>query len=260
MAEQAMAHPRRVSKPPIRKPGPDTYTCKECGCYMPERHKREWRCSGCKAAQKRRDRLKAAEGKKLSRISKSKFKLGLMPCDHSEYIWRAIEERNARDAWRWWVEVKAPAEWLARYNSKRFAEKPWLAHKCAAARFKTRYRADPEYRLKQILRNYDRKAKRGRYGESLRLALKVGTVNCRAAADCGYTIAELRLHLERQFTKKMNWARFNSAEIHMDHIVPLSSFDLSNPDEFKAAWALSNLRPMWAKDNLAKSARRTLLV
>ena len=76
----------------------------------------------------------------------------------------------------------------------------------------------------------------------------------------GYTVAELRVHLERQFKRGMTWDRFCAGEIHIDHIRPLSSFDLSNPDELRAAWALPNLRPLWAKDNWAKAGRVVLLL
>ena len=76
----------------------------------------------------------------------------------------------------------------------------------------------------------------------------------------GYDAARLAGHLERQFLPKMSWE--NQGEWHIDHIVPLSSFDFTSPDdpEFRAAWALTNLRPLWAKDNLRKGARRSLLL
>lgn len=76
----------------------------------------------------------------------------------------------------------------------------------------------------------------------------------------GYGPDELREHLERQFTKGMSWG--NYGKWHVDHIIPLSSFAVSGPDdpEVKRAWALTNLRPLWAKDNLKKSKRvETLL-
>jgi hypothetical protein len=42
--------------------------------------------------------------------------------------------------------------------------------------------------------------------------------------------------------------------------VPISSFDLSNPDELRSAWAITNLRPLWARDNLIKSNKRIYLI
>lgn len=76
----------------------------------------------------------------------------------------------------------------------------------------------------------------------------------------GFTTPELMRHLERQFSPGMTWK--NYGKWHVDHIVPLSSFEYSTPDEpaFKVAWALTNLRPLWATDNLAKGAKRLTLL
>ena len=76
----------------------------------------------------------------------------------------------------------------------------------------------------------------------------------------GYPLSELVAHLERQFTKGMTWDAFRNGGIHIDHIIPLSSFDLTDEAEWKAAWALTNLRPLWARDNLTKHAKVIHLV
>ena len=51
----------------------------------------------------------------------------------------------------------------------------------------------------------------------------------------------------------MSWD--NYGEWHIDHILPDSSFYYvsTEDDEFKKCWALSNLQPLWAIDNLKKS-------
>ena len=69
----------------------------------------------------------------------------------------------------------------------------------------------------------------------------------------GYSIQELKEHLESQFTDGMSWD--NRSEWHIDHIRPESSFDYDSTDhpDFKKCWALNNLQPLWAKDNLSKS-------
>jgi len=41
---------------------------------------------------------------------------------------------------------------------------------------------------------------------------------------------------------------------HIDHHIPISSFDLSNEISARCALNWRNLVPMWAKDNLKKSA------
>lgn len=79
-------------------------------------------------------------------------------------------------------------------------------------------------------------------------------------AIVGYSCSDLMRHLERQFTKHMSWG--NMGSWHVDHVIPKSSFEFDSPDhpEFKACWALNNLRPMWAKENISKGAKRTLLL
>lgn len=76
----------------------------------------------------------------------------------------------------------------------------------------------------------------------------------------GYTVDQLRTHIERQFVRRMGW--HNMHLWHVDHIIPLSSFSFSAPEDdgFKAAWALTNLRPMWAIDNIKKSNKRLVLL
>lgn len=70
-----------------------------------------------------------------------------------------------------------------------------------------------------------------------------------------YSLADLMAHLEARFAPGMTWA--NIGEWHIDHRWPRSSFVYSSPDdpEFKRCWALDNLQPLWAADNLAKGAR-----
>ena len=76
----------------------------------------------------------------------------------------------------------------------------------------------------------------------------------------GYTVADLRQHIERQFVRGMDW--HNMAEWHIDHIVPLASFQFSGVDdpEFKAAWAMTNLRPLWGSENIRKQDKREHLL
>lgn len=97
-------------------------------------------------------------------------------------------------------------------------------------------------------------------GDLIRAALNRGGSAPKFEDFAGYTAQQLRSHLEAQFTKGMDWERFRLGEIHIDHIVPLSSFDLANPDELRRAWAMTNLRPLWAKDNLNKSNKRIYLI
>lgn len=78
----------------------------------------------------------------------------------------------------------------------------------------------------------------------------------------GYTLDELCRHIERQFSRGMTWENMGRGGWHIDHRQALSSFTFTSADdpEFRVAWALSNLQPLWAKDNLSKGAKRLTLL
>ena len=86
-----------------------------------------------------------------------------------------------------------------------------------------------------------------------------------------YTIQELKDHLESLFEPWMtwdNWGLYNSKVWkdadqstwvwNIDHITPHSTFKYVSMEEelFKQCWALSNLRPLSAKQNLLDGANR----
>ena len=142
------------------------------------------------------------------------------------------------------------------------AAKPWLQTDDPAEKFRLRYRLDPEFNLAQRIRAQGRKGKLGyRIASRVRDAVTAKRPRSQYLADLlGYSMADLRRHLERQFAKGMTWERFLAAEIVIDHITPLASFDLSDEAEVRAAWALPNLRPLWAEDNAKKAAKRLYLL
>jgi len=104
---------------------------------------------------------------------------------------------------------------------------------------------DPKYRLKS------------RFYSTIRRCLKKYTIKESKTKTLKnlYTIYELKIHLESLFTDGMSWD--NIGEWHIDHIRPVSSFDFDSTDhpDFKKCWALDNLQPLWAKDNLSKGAK-----
>lgn len=118
------------------------------------------------------------------------------------------------------------------------------------ATFQERYGVDLGFTLRHRLRAL------------IRITLTKGREGRRMRDLLGYGAEELKSHIERQFIGGMTWDGFMAGEIHIDHIVPVSSFKIESPDspEFRACWALSNLRPMWAKDNLSKGAKVLTLV
>jgi len=73
-----------------------------------------------------------------------------------------------------------------------------------------------------------------------------------------YTEGELRAHFESLFEEGMTWNNAAGKDgWQIDHIRPKSSFNYTTTDceDFKQCWELSNLQPLWAKDNMAKASK-----
>ena len=86
----------------------------------------------------------------------------------------------------------------------------------------------------------------------LRYAMRRGVVSRTIEARCGFTVDQAIERFQSLFTEGMDWDHFNKGSIHIDHIKPQASFDLSKEGQFKECWALDNLQPLWAADNLSK--------
>lgn len=97
---------------------------------------------------------------------------------------------------------------------------------------------NPLYKLKFLLR--------GRLNKALKNNYKTGS----AVRDLGCSIEFLKQYLESKFQPGMTWDN-----IHIDHIRPLASFDLTDPEQLKQACHYTNLQPLWPIDNLKKGAK-----
>ena len=71
----------------------------------------------------------------------------------------------------------------------------------------------------------------------------------------GCTIAELRLHIERQFTVGMAWINYGRNGWHIDHKRPCNSFDLTDDAQQRTCFHFTNLQPLWEAENISKSDR-----
>ena len=73
----------------------------------------------------------------------------------------------------------------------------------------------------------------------------------------GYSVDQLKRHLEKLFEPGMSWENYGKYGWHVDHKIPVSAFNFETPDDldFKRCWALKNLQPLEAKKNQSKSAK-----
>lgn len=68
----------------------------------------------------------------------------------------------------------------------------------------------------------------------------------------GCDITELIQHLESQFAPEMTWEN-HGTYWEVDHIIPRSSFDLSDEGQVKRCYHYTNLQPLTKKENRIKS-------
>lgn len=155
-------------------------------------------------------------------------------------------EYAAASAWKWWL-FTCPDTWHRSYWDA--AGKPWRGRGLTPRqKWALRYRNDPKFALRNTIKRWMNRKVKG-----LRISRKWGAI-------VGYTPAELKRHIERQFIDGMHWK--NYGQWHIDHITPVAAFEFKSIDDpaFKHCFELANLRPLWAKDNQKKAARRTMLI
>jgi len=131
-------------------------------------------------------------------------------------------------------------------NKKRLskARKIWAASKAGRATTKAchdrRYKSDPGYKAMLNIRS--------KINLAIKNNFKVGS----SVELLGCSVDELKAHLESQFLPGMSWDNHTVHGWHMDHILPCSSFDLSDEEQQRKCFHYSNLQPLWAIDNLKK--------
>lgn len=75
--------------------------------------------------------------------------------------------------------------------------------------------------------------------------------SCNEIYGCSFD--ELKKHIELQFKEGMSWE--NRGEWHIDHIIPL--VNATTEEELLKLNHYTNLRPLWAKENLTRSKKPT---
>jgi len=195
---------------------------------------------------------------------------------HSEYIQSCFEEKKKRLIEQVQLQAKEIEEWEEtqrkrikkeqdqkkqnQYSNKPYSEWP-EEQKEKRKKYRAKYRSRPSVRerINKQAREWDRKkratdksfyiAKKMR--SRLSAAIKNKKLSAKMLVGCSWD--ELVAHLESQFKDGMSWD--NKSEWHVDHIIPLSSFDLTIESEQLKAAHYTNLQPLWAEDNLSKGAK-----
>lgn len=98
-----------------------------------------------------------------------------------------------------------------------------------------RNRSTIEYKMVELMRSF------------IKRILKYKNDNFKNK-DLGYTKHELKEHLEKQFNENMSWCNYGTW--HVDHIIPITKFDVSVPTYIINH--LENLQPLDGSENMSK--------
>lgn len=166
-----------------------------------------------------REKMNTAE--RHRRKTDPEYRQTLIDAQKEYYSRPEVKERVSKKN----KELYATQEWKEKFNARR----------------RERYATDPEFlcgvKLRAIIVRTCKKAKTVKDGKTIDLL--------------GYSAHQLRLRIEFQFKDGMTWE--NYGEWHIDHKKPIAAFLAQGVTNPKIINALSNLQPLWAEDNQAKS-------
>ena len=201
---------------------------RHCESYIARAHKR-WREKNeeCRAYEARRYRENKA----------------IIYARHRDYVNRNRERVRAYLR----SYAQSPKGRASKRASDRRCVKRAAAYKNAWAR--NRRKIDMSYKIGVGLR--------ARVGQGLRKyrAGRSESVTGLVRELLGCTISELLKYLESKFLPGMSRENYGRDGWHIDHIRPLASFDLTDPEQRRIAFHYANLQPLWAGDNFRKGGR-----
>jgi len=217
--------------------------------WTPEKQE-EWRTNVREANYKCARRYREANPERARASSAKHYKANRDKIKEIISEKRATEPEKYREASRKYYQnnIDKERERLRRYRQSNPDKVREQQRKYAEAntdkkreRERNRYSSDPFYALKIRQRSRIKNAFR-------RKRFKKGTFT-EKMIGCSWEF--FYNYIEHQFTKGMTWD--NRSEWHIDHIIPLSS--ARSADEAIKLCHFSNLRPLWAEQNLEKGCR-----
>lgn len=174
------------------------------------------------------------------------------PCAELDRRQSSLAEWNAVEALRLWLKEGATDEYVMRWFDA--MGKPWLNPRLSSAdKFKLKYTNDPVFHVKQRMRMQFRKHLVRCCKHVMGIPTPHKRYSYRWDDVLDYSASDFITHMESLFDDGMTWQHFFAGQIHIDHIKPISLFDLNDIRQVKECFSLSNLQPLWAIDNIRKS-------
>jgi hypothetical protein len=145
------------------------------------------------------------------------------------------ERRRALDKWKRANDPEWKAKQAARQKRFKPKRKEWYPA------WEREYRKKPEVRIKRALRR--------RLQNAVECQKTVRRFKTRETIGC--SAEQLKLWIEGQWKRGMSWENYGT-KWEIDHIVPISKFSLTDPEEQKKANHFTNLQPLWKVENQGK--------
>ena len=212
--------------------------------------------------------------RKQAKAQKLKHYFTGKPCKYGHNTKRLVSDCGCMECSR----LKSNRNWKENPEKmKELSKKTYQTHK-AKYRIKRLqdYRINPEkYRIPSRNWKSRNKAKHNEYAckydkstrkininyklktnlrSCLNTAIKNNQKSGSAVKDLGCSIPEFKTYIESKFKPGMSWDNWGKKGWHIDHIKPLSAFDLNNnKEQLLKACHCTNLQPLWARENLVKS-------
>jgi hypothetical protein len=209
---------------------------------------KEKKCPNCNIIKSTSDYFKCSSRKDglqvyCKKCKKERFKESKQKSD-KKYLEKYIlipENREKKHQYSKQYQLDNPEKQKEYIKKHRQSEKSIITRKKYRKKeYDQKYGKNIEWTLKLILRN------------RLKNALKNNFQKGKTLEMLGCSIEEFKLHLDKQFTKHMNWNNYgNYWEI--DHIKPCDAFNLKILEEQYICFNYKNLQPLEKTKNRKKS-------
>ena len=152
-------------------------------------------------------------------------------------LWRENNREKLREYHRLWRKrnPEKAKEW--RLNNREYM------NSYTKNKIKTDIKFNLNLRMSSSISHSLKGNKKGRHWESL----------------VGYTANDLIKRLKKMLPKNYTWQDYLEAKLHIDHIIPISAFNFTKPEQidFQRCWSLENLQLLPARENIVKKDKLT---
>lgn len=169
----------------------------------------------------------------------------------SKRAWKVRNKAKIKAQWRdYYKRTKATLSakhkaWVAKNRDKvnarqRVLRKTSASRATANAYSRKRWRSDPNFRLRSLIRR--------------RINYLVSGQRKASVALLGCPIDDFRIYIESKWESGMSWENYGT-HWEIDHELPCAIFDLTKADQQRRCFHFSNLQPLWKLDNRKKGAK-----